>query len=75
MSKWRNGLARLQQLPCYLQGPEFETHQCPVEFFACSKVSPLNNLTLTAKICAMCLNKLAQSYQGACITQNQKKIK
>ena len=53
-SRWRNGLARLQQWPCYLQGPGFESHLRPVEFFACNKVSPLNNrtLTLTSVPCA-----------------------
>ena len=53
-SRWRNGLVRLQQWPCYLQGPEFESHLLPVEFFACNKVSPLNNWTptLTSVPCA-----------------------
>ena len=51
VSRWCNGLARLQQELSY-QGPGFESHLCPVEFFTCNKVSPLN-------ICAMCTNKLA----------------
>ena len=53
-SRWRNGLARLQQWLCYLQGPGFESHLLPVEFFACNKVSPLNNRapTLISVPCA-----------------------
>ena len=43
MTRWCNGLARLQQWLCYLQGPGFESHLRPVEFFSCNKVSPLNN--------------------------------
>ena len=31
----------LQQWPCYLQGPEFESHLRSLEFSACKKVSPL----------------------------------
>ena len=51
---WRNGLARLQQWLCYLQGPGFESHLRPVEFLACNKVSPLNNQiqTLASVSCA-----------------------
>ena len=26
LSRWRNGLARLQQWQCYLQGPRSESH-------------------------------------------------
>ena len=40
---WCNSLARLQQWPFYLQGPGFKSHLRPAEFFACHKVSPLNN--------------------------------
>ena len=36
VSRWRNGLARLQQWPCYLQGTGFESHLAPVEFFTCN---------------------------------------
>ena len=54
---WRNGLAHLQQWPCYLQEPGFESH-LQTEFFACNKVSPLNN-----QICATCPYRLAQNYQ------------
>ena len=61
-SWWLNGLARLQLRPCYLRGPGFKSHLWPVKFFACNKVFPQSNLN--AKICAMCLNKLATSYQG-----------
>ena len=47
-SRWRNGLARLQQWLCYLQGPGFKSHLQLVEFFLfCNKVSPLNNRTVT----------------------------
>ena len=42
-SRWCNGLARWQQWLCYLQGPEFESHLRPVDFFSCNKVSPLTN--------------------------------
>ena len=54
-SRWRNGLVRLQQSPCYLQGPGFESHLRPVEFFAYNKVSPLNyrTLMLTSVPCAL----------------------
>ena len=36
-----------------------------MEFFTCSKVSLLNNQTPNTKICAMCPNRLAQTYQRA----------
>ena len=55
-ARWRNGLARLQYNPCYLQGPGFESHLWPVEFFICNKISPLNNRTPNANICSMCPN-------------------
>ena len=42
-SRWRNGLARLQQWLCYLQEPGFEPHLWPMEFFICNQVSPLTN--------------------------------
>ena len=46
--RWRNGLVRLPQGLCYQPRPGFESHLWPVEFsFACNKVSPLTNLTLT----------------------------
>ena len=32
-------------------------------FFTCNKVSSLNNRIPNPKVCAMCPNKLAQSYQ------------
>ena len=38
MSRWRNGLARLQQWSCYLQRRLFEFHRQSVEFFACNKI-------------------------------------
>ena len=37
-SRWRNGLARLQQWLCYLQGPGLESLLRPVAFSACKKV-------------------------------------
>ena len=43
VARWGNGLACLQQWLCYLKGPGFESHLQPVEFFACNKVSPVNN--------------------------------
>ena len=42
-ARCRNGLAHLQQWLCYLQEPGLEPHLQSVEFFACKKVSPLNN--------------------------------
>ena len=53
-ARWRNGLERLQQWQCYLQGPGFESHLRPVEFSACNNVSPLNNRIpmLTSVPCA-----------------------
>ena len=53
-ARWCNGLACLQQWPCYRQRPGFESHLRPVEFFACNKVSPLNNRipALTSVLCA-----------------------
>ena len=44
MSRWRNGLACLQQWLCYLQGPGFKSNLRPLEFFTSS---PLNNPILT----------------------------
>ena len=38
IQRWRNGLARLRQWPCYLQGPGFESRLRPVKFFSCNKV-------------------------------------
>ena len=58
-SRWRSGLARLQQWPCYLQGPRFESHLRPVEFFVCNKVSSHKQLSPNANICAMRPNYLA----------------
>ena len=49
-------LARLQQWPCYLQGPGFNSHLQPGEFSACNKVSPLKKIN---QICAMHSNNLA----------------
>ena len=43
LSRWCNGLERLQQWSCYLQGPGFESHLRPVELLSCNKVSPLSN--------------------------------
>ena len=37
VSRWGNGLGRLQQWPCFLHRPGFESHLRPVEFFACNK--------------------------------------
>ena len=42
-ARWRNGLAHFQQRLCYLQGPGFESHLQPLEFFSCNNVSSLNN--------------------------------
>ena len=64
MSRWCSGLERLQQWPCYLQGPGFESHLRPVEFFSGNKVSPLKKSKYNANICPMCPNKLAQNSQG-----------
>ena len=55
-SRWRSGLARLQQWSCYQQGPWFESHLWPVEFFSCKKVSPLLQSNPNANICAMWYN-------------------
>ena len=54
MSRWRNGLARLQQWLCYLQGRGFESHLRPVDFFFWNKFSPLTNWapTLTSVLWA-----------------------
>ena len=53
VSRLSNGLARLQHWLCYLQGPGFESHLRPVDFFFCNKVSALNNWisTLTSEPC------------------------
>ena len=59
---WRHGLVHLQQWSRYLQGPGFESHLRPVDFFACNKVSPLNSLTHNANICAMCRNHLSWTF-------------
>ena len=32
-SRWCNGIARLQQRLCYLQGPGFKSHLWPLKFF------------------------------------------
>ena len=63
VSRWCNGLARLRQWPCYLQGPGLESHLWPVEFFTCNKVSPLNNRTSMLTYVSCVPNYLAQSYQ------------
>ena len=60
-SRWRNGLARLHQWSRYLQGPGFESHLQPVDFFTCNKVSRLNNRAPNANICATCLNNLLET--------------
>ena len=49
LSRWCNGLAHLQQYSCYQQGPRFESHLRPVEYFTCNKVYPLNDRTSTLK--------------------------
>ena len=71
-ARWRNGLARLQQWQCYLQGPGFESHIRPVDFFACNKVSLLNSWmpTLTSMPCAP--KKLARGCQGLHVKQANK---
>ena len=48
-SRWRDGLDGLQQWPCHLKGPGFESPLRPVGFFACNKVSLLNNQTPTLR--------------------------
>ena len=53
-----------QQWRCSLQGPGFESHLLPVEFFSCKKVSPLPQSNPNANICAMRPNCLARGYQG-----------
>ena len=68
-SRGRIGLVRLQQWLCYLQGPGFEFRLRPVEFFACNKVSPLNN---RIPICVMCPNYLARGYQVLLVKQANK---
>ena len=57
MSRWRNGLERLQQWLCYLQGPEFESHLWPVEFFSCNKVYSLPQSNPKANICTVVQNE------------------
>ena len=52
-SRWCNGLARLHQRPCYLQGPGFKSHLRPVKFFTCNKVSPLSQSNPNAHICTV----------------------
>ena len=54
VSRWRNGLVRLQQRPCYLQGPGFESHPRPAELFSCNKVSPLSSRTQTLTFVLCC---------------------
>ena len=49
VSRWCNGLARLQHWPFYLQAPGFVSQLLPVEFFSCNKVSPLNDQTTTSR--------------------------
>ena len=73
-SRWRNGLARLQQWPCYLLGPGFKSHLWLVKFSVCNKVSPLNNQYPNAKICAMCPNYLAWANK-LCWTKNKMAVK
>ena len=46
-SRWRRGLVRLQQWSYYLQGPGFESHLRPVEFFSCIRFLHSPNQTLT----------------------------
>ena len=40
---WCNGIARLQQQSCCLQGPGFEFHLRPEEYSVQNKVSPISN--------------------------------
>ena len=59
----------LQQWPCYLQEPVFESRLRPVAKFLHSTI-----LASNAHICAMWPTKLTQSYQGR-VLRNQKKTK
>ena len=69
-----NGLAHLQQWPCYLQVPGFKSHLRSVEFFTSKKVSLLTNLTpmLTSVPCAP-INQL-KAVRGTCKTLKLKEI-
>ena len=71
-SRWCNGLERLQQWPCYLQRPGFKFQLRPDEFFLQQGFSTQQSNS-SAKICAMCLNKLGLSYQRY-MQSNQKKM-
>ena len=68
-SRWCNGLACLQQWPCYLQGSGFKSHLRSMKFFACNKVSSLNNQTLTSVSCAPIIQ--LKSYQGHNVKQQK----
>ena len=63
-ARWRNGLARLQQWLCYLQGPGFESHLRPVKFFAGNYGFFTQQSNSNANIFAMRPNYLARGYQG-----------
>ena len=67
-SRWRNGLARLQQWPCYLQGPGFESPLWPVTFFAGSSFSPLANQA-PALASVPCVPTPKQTKRCSCRTQ------
>ena len=69
-SRRLNGLQRLQQWPCYLQWPEFESQWRPVEFFACNKGSSLNNQTPSLKS----MPCFQSSIRGVFKAPNQKKV-
>ena len=56
-SRWRNGLSCLPQWPSYLQGPGFESHLRPVEFFA--RNIRFHHSPIDWTICAMFHNNLA----------------
>ena len=53
----------LQQWSCYLQGHGFESHIMTSGVFHLQGFSTRQS-NPNANICAMCSNKLAQSYQG-----------
>ena len=67
--RWCNGLARLQQWSCYLQGPGFKFHLWPVEFFTSNTVSLLNNRIQTLWSVPQLSNPRLSG--AACKTSNQ----
>ena len=67
-SRWCNGLARLQQWPCYLQRPGFE-------FSACKKVSPHKKDRTSTLRSVPCSGHSSQGSQGCTTPFNINKNK